>query len=269
MQRQILTRSFSVALAALLALALPASTVEPGEIDTDSPLVDILMSDGMTREEMVGLYEALAGGDFEPPPCVPGEEMFDDVPASSIFCPWIEELARSGITSGCDADNYCPGDPVSRAQMAIFIVKQLRRGALVKLTTLSGRFDGSTSEQTIYEEIAEIGEFTKERPDTAIKLTWTGNVRFVGTGTTNCRFQPRIDGNNALGPGNNDTTAPGQAIIYPPTREGTETVTVFFEGLAAGSHSVSLWARSLNAEACIVSRFTSTHQHVYIEEIAI
>lgn len=123
MQRQILMRSFVVAMAALLTLALPASTIEPGEADTDSPLVDILMSDGMTREEMVGLYRALAVGDFEPPPCEPGNEMFDDVPAGNLFCPWIEELARSGITSGCDADNYCPGDPVSRAQMAIFLVK--------------------------------------------------------------------------------------------------------------------------------------------------
>lgn len=118
MQRQILMRNFVVALAALLTLALPATTVEPSEIDADSPWVDILMSDGMTREEMVGLYGALAGGRFEPPDCVPGEEMFDDVPASHLFCPWIEELARSGITGGCDADNYCPGDPVSRAQSA-------------------------------------------------------------------------------------------------------------------------------------------------------
>lgn len=125
MQQKILTRSLGVALAALLAVALPASTVEPGENDAGSPLVDLLQSDGMTREELADLYQALAAGGFEPPPCEPGEEMFDDVPASNLFCSWIEELARRGVTGGCDADNYCPGDPLSRAQMAIFVVRAI------------------------------------------------------------------------------------------------------------------------------------------------
>jgi hypothetical protein len=51
--------------------------------------------------------------------------MFDDVPFDSPFCPWIEELARRGITSGCSATEYCPGNPVNRAQMAAFILRAL------------------------------------------------------------------------------------------------------------------------------------------------
>lgn len=31
-------------------------------------------------------------------------------------------LARRGITGGCDANNYCPGNSVTRGQMAIFIL---------------------------------------------------------------------------------------------------------------------------------------------------
>ena len=76
---------------------------------------------GTTREQMaVALAQALA---IQPPACVPGQEMFNDVPASSPFCPFIEDLARRGITGGCGGGNYCPGSPVSRAQMAVFIFK--------------------------------------------------------------------------------------------------------------------------------------------------
>ncbi|PYK21016.1 MAG: hypothetical protein DME55_00565 [Verrucomicrobia bacterium] len=76
---------------------------------------------GTTRKQMaVALAQALA---IQPPACVPGQEMFNDVPASSPFCPFIEELARRGITGGCGGGSYCPGASVSRTQMAVFIFK--------------------------------------------------------------------------------------------------------------------------------------------------
>jgi hypothetical protein len=77
--------------------------------------------DSITREQMT-LTLAKALNVFQPPACVPGAEMFNDVPASSPFCPFIEELARRGITGGCGGGKYCPGDPVTRQQMAVFIV---------------------------------------------------------------------------------------------------------------------------------------------------
>ncbi len=78
---------------------------------------------GTTREQMtLALAQALA---INPPACVPGQEMFNDVPASSPFCPYIEELARRGITGGCGGGNFCPGDPVTRAQMSVFLIKAL------------------------------------------------------------------------------------------------------------------------------------------------
>ena len=65
-----------------------------------APQANQPQANGMTRQELVGLYEALAPADFVPPACVPGSEMFTDVPASNPFCSWIEELARRGITAG-------------------------------------------------------------------------------------------------------------------------------------------------------------------------
>jgi CSLREA domain-containing protein len=59
---------------------------------------------------------------YTPPACVAGAEVFTDVPASSPFCRWIEELARRGVVGGCSAGTYCPGAPVSRGEMSVFIV---------------------------------------------------------------------------------------------------------------------------------------------------
>jgi hypothetical protein len=76
---------------------------------------------GTTREQMtLALAQALS---INPPACVPGREIFNDVPASSPFCPYIEELSRRGITGGCAPGLFCPGAPVTRQQMAVFLVK--------------------------------------------------------------------------------------------------------------------------------------------------
>ena len=51
--------------------------------------------------------------------------MFADVPVSSPFCRWIEELARRGVVAGCGGGNYCPTAPVTREQMAVFVLRTL------------------------------------------------------------------------------------------------------------------------------------------------
>jgi hypothetical protein len=79
---------------------------------------------GTTRAEMA-LALAQALDIVEPPACVAGAEMFADVPASSPFCPWIEELSRRGITTGCAPGLFCPFTSVTRQQMAVFIVKAM------------------------------------------------------------------------------------------------------------------------------------------------
>ena len=37
----------------------------------------------------------------------------------------INALAAAGISGGCSADSFCPGDPVSRGQMATFLARAL------------------------------------------------------------------------------------------------------------------------------------------------
>ena len=46
---------------------------------------------------------------------------FTDVDTASPFCPNVEWLKNRKVTLGCTATAYCPGDPVSRLQMAAFM----------------------------------------------------------------------------------------------------------------------------------------------------
>ena len=36
---------------------------------------------------------------------------------------WIEQLSIEGTTAGCGGGNYCPDQPVTRAQMAVFLLR--------------------------------------------------------------------------------------------------------------------------------------------------
>lgn len=55
----------------------------------------------------------------------PGSATFPDVPVSDFGFQYVEALAASGITGGCGGGLYCPDNPVTRRQMAIFIAKAL------------------------------------------------------------------------------------------------------------------------------------------------
>jgi hypothetical protein len=75
--------------------------------------------DAVPREQMaVFLLRALDPG-LSPPACT--TPLFADVPASSPYCRWIEELSRRGLTAGCGAGNFCPTAPVTREQMSAFL----------------------------------------------------------------------------------------------------------------------------------------------------
>ncbi len=77
----------------------------------------------VTRAQMaIFLLKAKYGPTYAPPPVTTGTG-FADVPASHWAAAWIKQLAAEGITSGCGGGNYCPDTAVSRAQMAVFLVK--------------------------------------------------------------------------------------------------------------------------------------------------
>jgi hypothetical protein len=78
----------------------------------------------ISRGQMAVFIETSLGN---PPSACAGR--FTDVPATDPFCGFIERLAADGITGGCTATQFCPNDPVSRGQMAVFIEAALGRAA--------------------------------------------------------------------------------------------------------------------------------------------
>jgi hypothetical protein len=75
----------------------------------------------VSRQEMAVFLIRAASPGFTPPAC--GSPIFGDVPCSSIFAIWIHELVSRNVTSGCGNGNYCPTAPVTREQMAVFLVR--------------------------------------------------------------------------------------------------------------------------------------------------
>ena len=79
-------------------------------------------ADPVKRQQMaVLLLRTLEGAAYAPPACVTAT--FGDVPCSSSFAPWIYELVARNITGGCGGGNYCPANPATRGQMAVFVIK--------------------------------------------------------------------------------------------------------------------------------------------------
>ena len=77
----------------------------------------------VTRAQMSAfLLKTDFGSAYAPPACT--GTVFTDVPCQGgLFDAWIEDLASRGITGGCGGGNYCPSNPNTRGQMAVFLVK--------------------------------------------------------------------------------------------------------------------------------------------------
>ena len=79
--------------------------------------------DPVTRTQMaIFLLKAKYGMSYTPP-AVGSSTGFTDVPSTHWAAPWIKQLAAEGITGGCGTGIYCPESPVTRAQMAVFLVR--------------------------------------------------------------------------------------------------------------------------------------------------
>ena len=92
---------------------------------------------------------------------------------------------------------------------------------------------------TTYQKIGDMGTFTKNIANSFIELNLQTNL-YVGsfTGTTGVIFELRVDG---------VATSFGRATALLRTTGTYEPITIIgaFSGLSAGSHTVSLWAKSI------------------------
>jgi hypothetical protein len=88
-----------------------------------SPNLLYCPSSTVDRASMAVFLLKGAHGSSYSPPAVGASTGFTDVPVTYWAAAWIKQLAAEGITSGCGSGNYCPTTPVTRAQMAIFLLR--------------------------------------------------------------------------------------------------------------------------------------------------
>jgi probable HAF family extracellular repeat protein len=79
-------------------------------------------NNSVTRAQMaVFLLRGIHGSSYSPPTAT--GTVFTDVPSDAFAAAWIEQMVAEGITSGCGNGNYCPNSTVTRAQMAVFLLR--------------------------------------------------------------------------------------------------------------------------------------------------
>jgi putative hemolysin len=70
----------------------------------------------VTSGSPAGLVDVRLDGTGALPP------VFADCPEAQWAEDFVNTLYYHGVTGGCNAENYCPDNPVTRAQMAVFII---------------------------------------------------------------------------------------------------------------------------------------------------
>ncbi|HEY9421289.1 MAG TPA: S-layer homology domain-containing protein, partial [Thermoanaerobaculia bacterium] len=75
------------------------------------------------------LVRGIHGPGFVPPPAT--GTVFQDVPADYWAASWIEQIFQDGLTSGCASapPRFCPEQPLTRAEMAVFLLRAKHGGA--------------------------------------------------------------------------------------------------------------------------------------------
>jgi hypothetical protein len=89
----------------------------------------------------VRYWTRFAGGWFFTDQQYPVVTFIADVPPNHPFFAWIDALVEAGITGGCATSplRYCPEDSVTRAQMAVFLLRGIH-GAGYTPPDATGRF---------------------------------------------------------------------------------------------------------------------------------
>ncbi len=92
----------------------------PYQVDNAKTLVVLAILDAASSSELEGVYSVVVRYQLQVSPA-PGTATFNDVPTSHPFFQFVEALAASGITAGCGGGNFCPDNPLTRGQMAVFL----------------------------------------------------------------------------------------------------------------------------------------------------
>jgi len=78
----------------------------------------------VSRAQMAVFLLRSKNGPSYTPPAATGT-VFTDVPVGGFAAAWIEALAAADVAAGCGGGKYCPDASVTRAQMAVFLLRTL------------------------------------------------------------------------------------------------------------------------------------------------
>lgn len=104
----------------------PIEAIENAGITAGCGQGEFCPFDEVSRAQMAAfLVRAVHGAGFNPPP---PSGLFADVTTSHPMVKFIEQLFADGVTAGCATAplRYCPAAAVTRAQMAVFLVRAVR-----------------------------------------------------------------------------------------------------------------------------------------------
>jgi hypothetical protein len=178
-------------------------------------------------------------------PC-PGPSGFADVAQSDIFCTNVQWLANRSITTGCDRELYCPDDPVTRAQMALFMnrlaramlpafVTRIRSGTPIDLGAPSIQCETPDIAGAPYERIA-IGNATMSALADA-SLTMRADLAYsLDGGTSWSLFFSNTSVNRGSIPANQwGNLSHADAVVIEPGEMARFGIQVVRDGAGAGN----------------------------------
>jgi hypothetical protein len=141
-----------------------------------------------TRGQMAEfIIRAIYNGDNFPAPVnLPGD--FSDVPPQHPAYRYVQKMRELRITDGCTTTTYCPEDPVTRGQMAAFVIRALQ----VK-NGLDSRAPFSFSSQTYFSDNSPLNPF-----HSAVQKMKEVGITSGCTATSYCINDPNTRGQIAV-----------------------------------------------------------------------
>ncbi|WP_345986557.1 hypothetical protein WCX49_05385 [Sulfurimonas sp. HSL-1656] len=121
----------------------------------------------------------------------------------------------------------------------------IANSGLIKYASLSASCPALVDVGTTYTKIATIGSYSKAADDTVLNVVFSGRIKATSTTGAGVIFELRVD--------DTATTVGRIRGIVKATEVGSSGVAAtmegFFTNLSAGSHTVSMWARSSSGSA--------------------
>ena len=170
--------------------------------------------------------------------------------------------ASAYVIAAVTFSDFAGGTTISASEMNAKL-NALKAAVNTNITRLE--YNGTLTDSTVtptYESFRTVGTFNKVAADTAIELTWNSHLTMVGTVV--CDFQVRI---NDTAAGSTGLSGPsGRAVLQ--TSAAPVSVTQYFAGLPAGSHTVSIWVRGVSATSCTENSGNYTRT-VFVKEVMV